>query len=328
MLSSRAIAADCGCHGFRFTRDPCSPPFLESSRRTVSDRRWKQGRSSVNFLAREAMSITRFVAFVFIALCCGYAGAQAASVGMITKVENQAQIGSAAAVVGSLVQENDEVRTGPKSRLEISFRDNTKLTLGENAKVVIDRYVFNPEESTGELVLSTGVAAFRMATGQIGKMQNKKINVSTPFAALAVRGTDFWWGPVDGHYGALLVSDSRVDVRNDECDETRDGNDKNRERCKCAVTLDKAGEGTDIKRDRCPGAAYQWPPGKVAAALSSTSFGLAALGSGLLPAAAAAAGVAGAVAASTSTDNPPPPKPKVEDFVPPSDGGEGGGPSP
>ena len=159
------------------------------------------------------MSVVRFVAIFFLALSFGVAVARAASVGMVTKVENQAQIGSSPAVVGSLVQANDQVSTGPKSRLEISFRDNTKLTLGENAKVVIDRYVFNPEESTGELVLSTGTAAFRMVTGKIGEMQNKKINVSAPFAALAVRGTDFWWGTVDGQPGALLVSNSRLEVR-------------------------------------------------------------------------------------------------------------------
>ena len=135
--------------------------------------------------------------------------------GTVTKVENQAQIGSAPAVVGSAVETNDQVRTGPKSRLEITFRDDTKLSLGENAEMVVDRFVYNPDQSTGELVLSTGAAAFRMATGKIGKMQNKTISVSTPFAALAVRGTDFWWGPADGQYGALLVSHSHLEVRND-----------------------------------------------------------------------------------------------------------------
>ncbi len=275
------------------------------------------------------MSLVRFVAIFFLALSFGVAVARAASVGMITKVENQAQIGSTPAVVGSLVQTNDVITTGPKSRLEISFRDDTKLSLGENARVVIDRFVFNPEQSTGELVLSTSAAAFRMATGKISAMQNKKINVSTPFAALAVRGTNFWWGTVDGQPGVLLMSNSHVDVGNDqECDQ-QNSNDKDRKRCRCKVTLDQEGEGTDIRRG-CPGAPYQWPPGKVAAALSSTSFGLASLG-GLAPAAAAAAGAAGAFAGSTAGSNnnnnvPPPKPPKLDDFIPqpPSDGGGGG----
>jgi hypothetical protein len=113
---------------------------------------------------------------------------------MVTKVENQAKIGGATAVVGSIVHVNDELTTGPKSHLELTFRDKTTLTLGENAKVVVDKYVFNPDESTGELLLNTSAAAFRLATGKISEMRDKQINVSTPNAALAVRGTDFWWG--------------------------------------------------------------------------------------------------------------------------------------
>ena len=123
---------------------------------------------------------------------------------MVNKVENPAQIGAETAIVGTPVHMNDELRTGPKARLEVTFRDGTTLTLGENAKVVIDRYVFNPDKSTGELVLSTGVGAFRLATGKISEMRKKNINVSTPVAALAIRGTDVWWGPIDGQFGVLL----------------------------------------------------------------------------------------------------------------------------
>ena len=87
----------------------------------------------------------------------------------------------------------------------MTFRDNTKLTLGENARVVVDRFVFNPDQSTGALALSTSMAAFRMTTGKLSAMRDKKINVSAPVAALAVRGTDFWWGPIEGQFGTLLV---------------------------------------------------------------------------------------------------------------------------
>src|SRR5262245_19472011 len=115
-----------------------------------------------------------------------YAGAAlSATIGMVTKIENQAQVGAQTAIVGTLVHMNDELRSGPKSRLEVTFRDKTTLTLGENAKVTIDRYVFNPDESTGELGLKTGVAAFRLATGRMSEMGKKKINVSAPAAAMA-----------------------------------------------------------------------------------------------------------------------------------------------
>jgi hypothetical protein len=254
------------------------------------------------------MSILRVFAISFLALAFSASVSLAASVGVVTKVENQAQIGGATAVVGTPVQTNDELRTGAKSHLEVSFRDNTTLTLGENARVVIDRYVFNPEQSTGELALSTSAAAFRLATGKLSEMRDKKINVSAPFAALAVRGTDFWWGPIDGHFGALLVSNSRLEVGKE----------------KCRVTLDKPGEGTDIKRG-CPGLPYMWSPGQVAAALSTTSFGLAlAPGLGLVPAAVGAAGaVGGFVGSTTANDGGKPKKPTVSDLT-----GGGGGPHP
>ena len=67
------------------------------------------------------------------------------AVGMVTKVENQAQVGTEAAAVGTIVHMNDSLRTGATSRLQVTFRDQTNLTLGENASVVVDRYVFDPD---------------------------------------------------------------------------------------------------------------------------------------------------------------------------------------
>jgi FecR protein len=222
--------------------------------------------------------------------------------------------------------------------MEVTFQDKTTITLGENASLVVDRYVFNPERSSGELAVSTGVAAFRMVTGRLSEMSNKKITASTPFGALAVRGTDFWSGTLKNQAGVteagvLMVSSSKVAVAGDreKCTEE----DQRRGRCLCAVTLTQAGQGTKIERSpecpegertndrrcwRCPGAPYFWSPAEVSAALSQTQFGLASLGTGTqaiaVGAAAVGAGVAAGVA-STSNNNkhekklPPqaPPKP-------------------
>jgi hypothetical protein len=138
---------------------------------------------------------------------------EAAPIGKVTKVQKQAQVGSRAATVGTPVNLNDRLRTGPGARLQITFVDGTLFTLGENASVVIDRYVFNPAASRGEMAVSSATGALRFTTGKIHDMRNKDVTVSTPYAALAVRGTDFWLGPIDGHYGALLLK-GKVDVRN------------------------------------------------------------------------------------------------------------------
>ena len=52
-----------------------------------------------------------------------------ATVGMVTKVENQAQVGTEAAAVGTLVHMNDSPRAGAKSRLQVTFRDKTEFKL-------------------------------------------------------------------------------------------------------------------------------------------------------------------------------------------------------
>jgi ferric-dicitrate binding protein FerR (iron transport regulator) len=184
------------------------------------------------------------------------------TVGMATKVLSPAQVNNEAAAVGTLAHMNDELRTGAKARLQVSFRDSSELTLGENARVVVDRFIFDPDESTGEAVLKTGVGAFRLATGKISELRDKKITVSTPFATIGVRGTDFWWGPIDGRFGVLLLSESKVEVRNDAG----------------AVLIDKAGYGTDIDpmkgANGAPSRPYKWKPDKVARALSQTNIGL------------------------------------------------------
>jgi hypothetical protein len=42
---------------------------------------------------------------------------------------------------------NDQLLTGANARLQVTFRDGTVLTLGENAKVVVDRYVTIPNKA-------------------------------------------------------------------------------------------------------------------------------------------------------------------------------------
>ena len=79
-------------------------------------------------------------------------------VGTVKKLESFA-VGAETAIVGAPVRMNDALRTGPKGRLQVTFRDGTTLTLGENARATIDRYVYNPDKSTGELALETGVGA-------------------------------------------------------------------------------------------------------------------------------------------------------------------------
>ena len=115
---------------------------------------------------------------VLIALLSGvYAADSPAEVGAISEVEGKAEIVSSgqstAAKDGATVHLNDELKTGPDGHLQVKFRDDTLLTLGEDARVVIDRYVFDPDQGVGDVLLSTTQGAFRFATGRLKELKEK-----------------------------------------------------------------------------------------------------------------------------------------------------------
>jgi len=179
-------------------------------------------------------------------------------IGTISDVENEAQIvsasGSTTAVVGLAVHMKDQLDTGADGRLQVTFKDQTVLTLGENAQVLIDRYVFDPDRGMGEALLHASQGAFRFAAGKLKDVANKKITVSTPVADIGVRGTEFWGGPTDGQYGVLLI-EGEVAVIN------QGG----------TVTLSHPGEGTEIhSRFESPRPPTKWAPERVSRALGKT----------------------------------------------------------
>jgi hypothetical protein len=181
-------------------------------------------------------------------------------VGVVEKVENEASIAVASAarpaVVGTPVHMKDELRTGANGRMQVTFRDDTELALAENASVLIDRYVYDPDKGIGETMLQTTKGAFRFATGRIKELKEKTIIISTAFADIGVRGTEFWGGPIDAKYGVLLF-EGEVTVSNQAG----------------SVTLSKKGEGTNIASPlNPPGAPTIWPESKVARAIETVTL--------------------------------------------------------
>jgi len=179
-------------------------------------------------------------------------------IGTISDVDNEAQIisasGTTTATVGLAVHIKDQLRTGADGRLQVTFQDHTVLTLGEDANLVIDRYVFDPNRGIGDALLHATHGAFRFAAGQLKEMRSKTITVSTPLAEIGVRGTEFWGGPTDEQYGVLLI-EGEVTV-------TNQGG---------TVRLSHPGEGTEIhSRFESPRPPTKWAAERVTRALGRT----------------------------------------------------------
>jgi hypothetical protein len=146
------------------------------------------------------------------------------------------------------------LRTGAEAHLEVTFRDETVLTLGENASVTIDRYVFNPDQGVGEVLLQSTQGAVRFATGKLKELQDKSITLVTPVATIGVRGTEFWTGPEEDDYSVLLL-EGAVSVENQAG----------------SVTLSTPGQATNIRsRFEAPRRPVIWSRDRIEHALKKT----------------------------------------------------------
>lgn len=94
-------------------------------------------------------------------------------------------------VKGTGIESMDIYTTG-SCVTNITFQDDTRVRVNENSRLLIDDFVFDPKQSdAGRLALKVGAGTVRYASGQIAKNNPQRVNIKTPTAAIAVRGTDF-----------------------------------------------------------------------------------------------------------------------------------------
>ena len=92
--------------------------------------------------------------------------------------------------VGEIIQLNDTAQTA-KGRMLIKFLDEAELSLIEHTKVYIDKVYYDPNPSKSKMVMKMALGTARFASGRLGMVDKKNIDISTPTAQIAVRGTDF-----------------------------------------------------------------------------------------------------------------------------------------
>jgi ferric-dicitrate binding protein FerR (iron transport regulator) len=98
----------------------------------------------------------------------------------------------------------DQVATGSGSRLTMQLGDRTRVRLGEQARLTIDRYLV---EAGGELTLHSGPMMFDRPAGGTPL----PVQVRSSFGLIAVRGTRFFAGPSNNVFG-VFVERGRVAV--------------------------------------------------------------------------------------------------------------------
>jgi len=89
---------------------------------------------------------------------------------------------------GDEVLQEEVIAAGMDSIGELMLRDQTKLAIGPGARLTLDRFVYDPNKTSGAIVLNLIKGGFRFVTGVAAK---PFYVIRTPVAAITVRGTIF-----------------------------------------------------------------------------------------------------------------------------------------
>ena len=90
-------------------------------------------------------------------------------------------------VLGQYVVFNERITTGATGQTQVLFVDETSMTLGPSADMVIDEFVYDPNAGTGKLAASLSRGLFRFVGGKLSKRDNA-VTIRTPSATIGVRG--------------------------------------------------------------------------------------------------------------------------------------------
>lgn len=142
--------------------------------------------------------MTRHIlSFVALATCLAGIAQAANTVGINAAIRNKVVMRTAtdpaprAAVLKARVSLGDQVQTANASMLQILLLDRSNFTVGSNARVTIDRFVYDPQRSASAVGASVAKGAFRFISGKSVKNMPGKTAITTPVASIGVRGTVF-----------------------------------------------------------------------------------------------------------------------------------------
>lgn len=190
--------------------------------------------------------------------------AQPAPIGTVIDVEGDNALIMRAAEQGKATQAktdevifmDDVIQTGANGRMIVLLIDDTQFTLGENARMKIDEYVYDDEDTTANKARYTMLqGVFLYTSGLIAKKENPDVKIGIPYGSIGIRGTTVWGGTLDDEY-SVFVADGEVTV------------ETNRGRIRVAKD-----EGTTIRNaNAIPERAKAWGAPKVTRATNTVSM--------------------------------------------------------
>lgn len=131
--------------------------------------------------------------FCLCSLSPGQALAADAPAGSVKAVSGEALVmraGSATPLkTGDRVYEKDVLTTGKGASLGLVLRDNSTLSLGPGSRLVVERFLFEPEKGALAQVLKLSRGSMAAMSGEIVKLNPDVARIETPVYSVGIRGT-------------------------------------------------------------------------------------------------------------------------------------------
>lgn len=126
------------------------------------------------------------------------------SIGVVTKIAGNVTVERAGETLplqqGDAVHLNDVVKTGNDGSIGITFEDKSVFTLGHDARMTLDSFVYDPETGDGGSNINVIKGMFKFVSGDIAANNPGEMKVETPVATIGIRGTT-GGGSVEGEGG-------------------------------------------------------------------------------------------------------------------------------
>ncbi len=131
---------------------------------------------------------------VFALTAPGLALAAEESVGVCAAVRGRVDLERAptslrAIASGEPVMLRDELRSGPRSGLQLLLRDETSFTLGPVSALRVDEFAYEPGTGDAQLVANVSKGVFRVVSGKIAKEAPDRVRLRAGSATVGVRGS-------------------------------------------------------------------------------------------------------------------------------------------
>jgi len=134
--------------------------------------------------------------YALVAIVCAVAlsaRAEEAPVGFVKTLSGTATVIhgaiTTAAALAMPVYENDRLETSGDGELGVTFRDNTRVSLGPNSRIELKRFIFKPATEEYGFIMSLAYGTLEYISGLTAKLAPDAMSIETPAFTVGARGT-------------------------------------------------------------------------------------------------------------------------------------------